>query len=44
MIGSIKVVYIISGLTIIAAFIILNILVNRFVARKKEEAEKTEEK
>lgn len=43
-IGSIKVVYIISGLTIIAAFIILNILVNRFVARKKEEAEKTEEK
>lgn len=36
--GGVKVVYIISGLTIIAAFIILNILVNRFVARKKSDS------
>ena len=40
--GGIKVVYIISGLTIIAAFIILNVLVNRFVARKKADSEKNE--
>jgi phosphatidylglycerol:prolipoprotein diacylglycerol transferase len=42
MIGSIKVVYIISGLTIIAALIILNILVNRFIEKKKAETEKIE--
>ncbi len=44
MLGSVKVVYIISGLTIIAAFIILNVIVNRFIARKKAESENTEEK
>jgi phosphatidylglycerol:prolipoprotein diacylglycerol transferase len=44
MLGSIKVVYIISGLTIIAAFIILNVLANRFIAKKRTESENTEEK
>jgi phosphatidylglycerol:prolipoprotein diacylglycerol transferase len=35
-VGSIKVVYLISGATIIVAFIIANILINRFNARKKD--------
>jgi phosphatidylglycerol---prolipoprotein diacylglyceryl transferase len=36
-VGTIKVVYLISGITIIAAFVIANILINRFNARKKEQ-------
>ena len=35
-VGPIKVVYLISAITIIAAFIIANILINRFNAHKKE--------
>jgi phosphatidylglycerol:prolipoprotein diacylglycerol transferase len=36
-VGTIKVVYLISGATIIAAFVLANILINRFNARKKEQ-------
>ena len=36
-VGPIKVVYIISAITIIAAFIIANILINRFNTHKKEQ-------
>ena len=43
-VGPIKVVYIISGVTIIAAFIIANILINRFNAKKKEQELSEEEK
>jgi len=43
-VGSIKVVYIISGATIIVAFVIANILINRFNARKKEKEAAESEK
>jgi len=36
-VGSIKVVYLLSAATIIAAFVIANVLINRFNARKKEQ-------
>jgi len=36
-IGSIKVVYLLSGVTIITAFVIANVLINRFNTRKKEQ-------
>jgi phosphatidylglycerol:prolipoprotein diacylglycerol transferase len=43
-VGPIKVVYLISGITIIAAFIIANILINRFNSKKKEQELFEEEK
>ncbi|MHB1348127.1 MAG: prolipoprotein diacylglyceryl transferase [Candidatus Humimicrobiaceae bacterium] len=36
-VGPIKVVYVISAITIIAAFIVANILINKFNARKKDQ-------
>jgi phosphatidylglycerol:prolipoprotein diacylglycerol transferase len=43
-VGPIKVVYLISGITIIAAFVLANILINRFNAKKKEQEFSEEEK
>ena len=43
-VGPVKVVYIISGITIIAAFIIANILINKFNSKRKEQELIDEEK
>ncbi|MHB1376917.1 MAG: prolipoprotein diacylglyceryl transferase family protein [Candidatus Humimicrobiaceae bacterium] len=37
-VGPIKVVYVISGLTIIVALVVSNILINKFNAKKKDQA------
>ena len=43
-VGPIKVVYLISGITIVAALVIANVLINKFNTRKKEQAAAEEEK